>query len=266
MSGPNAAAFTRALVRRPGSTFASGLTSAAGPPPDLIAAGEQHLAYCAALRETGLIVSQLAPELQFPDGTFVEDTAIVTARGAILTRPGAPSRTGEVESVAVALRAIFPQLPAIQAPGTLDGGDVCEADGRFLIGLSTRTNESGAAQLADFLTSLGYEACVVDIRTTAALLHLKTGLAYIGDDTWVMTRIARQVVPLDGFAARRVIDVPEEEAYAANCVRVNDSVLVPARCPRVIDALRTTGHRILALDMSEFKKMDGGLSCLSLRF
>jgi dimethylargininase len=168
--------FTRAIVRLPARSFADGLSSAAEGPPDVDNALEQHAAYVRALRDCGLQVTCLEPDESYPDGTFVEDTAIVTERGAVLARPGAPSREGEVGGIHECLRNFYTDPPRIEAPGTLDGGDVCAADGHFLIGISARTNEQGARQLARHLDRLGYTSSTLDIRANAALLHLKSGI------------------------------------------------------------------------------------------
>ena len=203
----------------------------------------------------------------YPDGTFVEDTAIVTGRGAVLTRPGALSREGEILSMSVCLRQFYADLPAIAAPGTVDGGDVCEADGHFLIGVSARTNAQGAHQLAQHLGRLGYPASLIDIRSNPSLLHLKSGIAYLGDGAWVADGgIQGDLRSQSGIEVRDLILVSPTEAYAANCVRVNDAILVAAGYPRMRAALESRGCRIVPLEMSEFRKMDGGLSCLSLRF
>jgi dimethylargininase len=260
-------AFTRAIVRRPTVNFGDGLTSAGEGAPDFEKALQQHEDYCDALRRCGLQLTHLAPDAAFPDATFVEDTAIVTGRGAVLTHPGAPSRRGEVTSVALALNEIYDDLPRIQAPGTVDGGDICEAGDHFLIGVSARTNESGAAQLAGHLRRLGYSASLADIRNIKGLLHLKTGIAWLGDAVWLVDEaIVESVRGWSGLQIDRIIAVGPEESYAANCVRVNDAVLVAQGYPRVSKALEDLGLRTVILDMSEFRKMDGGLSCLSLRF
>jgi len=259
--------FTRAIVRPPGRNFADGLTSAGDGAPDFALAVQQHQQYCAALGRCGLELTRLEPDSRFPDGTFVEDAAIVTARGAILTRPGAPTRAGEVVSIGTALRAFFPDLASIEAPGSVDGGDVCEADGHFFIGLSARTNEAGARQLQTHLTGFGYSASFLDIRASRTLLHLKTGIAYVGDGTWVVAAaIAHELQSVGLNTMRDVISVAPREGYAANCVRVNECVLVPAGYPVIAAALAARGLNPVPLAMTEFKKMDGGLSCLSLRF
>jgi len=259
--------FTRAIVRPPAGSFASGLSSAAEGPPDLNRALAQHAAYVQALRDCGLKVTALAPDEAYPDGTFVEDTAIMTGRGAVLMRPGAPSRTGEVRGMELCLRDFYQELPAIAAPGTVDGGDICEADGHFLIGISARTNEQGARQLAEHLAGWGYTSSTLDIRSNQALLHLKSGIAYLGDGAWVADGgIEADLRSQKGVRVHAVILASASEAYAANCVRVNDVVLVAAGYPSMSASLAKLGCRTVSLDMSEFRKMDGGLSCLSLRF
>jgi dimethylargininase len=259
--------FTRAIVRPPARNFASGLSSAAAGPPDMERALEQHARYVQALRSCGLEVTCLAPDDEYPDSTFVEDTAIMTGRGAILMRPGAPSRAGEVHGIGRCLRSFYADLPAIDAPGTVDGGDICEADGHFLIGVSARTNEHGARQLAAHLDRWGYASSIVDIRGNPALLHLKSGIAYLGEGLWVADgAVLGELRSRTGIDVRDVISVAAAEAYAANCVRVNGAVLAAAGYPGLSAAIEARGRRLVQLEMSEFRKMDGGLSCLSLRF
>lgn len=254
--------YTHAIVRRPASNFADGLTSSDEGAPDIGLALEQHRVYCHALEECGLEITELPADPLHPDSTFVEDTAIVMAHGAIALRPGAPSRVGEVESVVAALRHHFPDVPRIFAPGTVDGGDVCEADGHFLIGLSSRTNELGARQLERRLGDLQCTSSLVDIRSSR-LLHLKSGLAYLGNGCIAITaELARD----PALSRYEKIPVLAEERYAANCVRVNDCVLVAAGYPKFADMLVTKRYNVVRIEMSEFRKMDGGLSCLSLRF
>jgi dimethylargininase len=181
----------------------------------------------------------------------------------IITRPGAQSRLGEVDSVDQVLRGFFSELRRIDAPGTLDAGDVCEAGDHFFIGVSKRTNEAGAKQLATFLGDWNYTASLIDIRDLSNILHLKSGLAFLGGN---------QLVLIDDLAEKKqfqdysIIRVPTGEEYAANCLLINDKVLVPADFPSFEKRIQDLGYRTFALEMSEFQKMDGGLSCLSLRF
>jgi len=255
--------FTRALVCPPAASFDAGLTTAALGAPDLARAREQHERYCAALAELGLALVHLAPDERFPDSTFVEDAAVVTSELAVITRPGAPSRLGETEAVEAALRELFERIERIEPPGTLDGGDVCEAGEHVFIGVSQRTNEHGARQLAALLEREGFAATLVDIRAVPGILHLKSGLAHPGERDLVLIDALAEHPAFRGWRALRV---PRGEEYAANCVRVNERVLVPAGFPRVAETLERAGHAPLTLDMSEFEKQDGGLSCLSLRW
>lgn len=256
--------FSRAIVRVPGPSFERGLTtSAALGSPILDRALEQHAAYCEALRACGLKLAVLRADEQHPDGTFVEDTAVVAARVAVIARPGAPSRAGEVSAVAAALRAFRPELESVQAPGTLDGGDVCQVGEHFLIGVSQRTNEAGAKQLAAILARHGYTYTLIDIRAERELLHLKSGIAYLGDGRFTVSSAAAAAALPQGCEP---IPVDAAESYAANCVRVNDSVLVASGHPSLAARLEGLGYRLVPLEVSEFQKMDGGLSCLSIRF
>lgn len=210
-----------------------------------------------------MTLTRLEPEPGYPDSTFVEDTAILTERRAILMQPGAPSRAGEVASIQSVLADFYPSLLSIQSPGTVDGGDVCEAGEHFFIGISRRTNEPGARQLAEMLASFNYTSSLIDIHGVDGILHLKSGLAYLGE---------RRLAVIDSLAERSeffdydLLRVNAGEEYAANCVRINEHVLVAAGYPAWEEKLTTLGYQTIALDMSEFRKMDGGLSCLSLRF
>jgi PAS domain S-box-containing protein len=255
-------AVTRAIVRPPGANFADGLTTVDLGRPEFLTALAQHEKYCRALQECSVEVIALPSDESFPDGTFVEDAAILTPKGAVLTRPGEASRLGEIESIRNILTPLFPSIFHIVAPGTLDGGDVCEAGDHFFIGISRRTNESGARQLADLLRHMGYSSTFIDIRNTPGILHLKSGIAYLGD-----RRIAvwGSLAKPDLFRGYELVHVPPGEEYAANCIRINDRMLIASGFPGFESGLRQMGYNVLPVDMSEFQKMDGGLSCLSLR-
>jgi dimethylargininase len=255
--------FTRAIVRPPAATFAAGITSSNLGRPDLALALEQHEAYCRALGGLGLSLTRLAPDSDFPDSTFVEDAAIVTSRGAILTRPGAASRTGEVAALGAVLREWFPELAAIIPPGTVDGGDVCEVGQHYFIGLSGRTNAEGAAQVSRWLTGNGFSSSMIDIRGISGLLHLKTGLSWLGGRQLLAVG---EIADHEALRGWEVVRVPEGEDSAANCIRVNDSLLVADGFPGTHGLLDQWGYHLVPLAMSEFQKMDGGLSCLSVRW
>jgi dimethylargininase len=170
---------------------------------------------------------------------------------------------GEVETIRESVQRFYPVVREIHFPGTLDGGDVCEAGTHFFIGISHRTNEEGARQFAEFLAADGYTASTVDIRSLSSILHLKSGIAYLDKGTLV---VMGELAGRDEFAGYNRVRVAATESYACNCVLVNDRVLVPAGFPRLQAQLVERGYSPLPVEMSEFRKMDGGLSCLSLRF
>ncbi|MDI6694431.1 MAG: hypothetical protein QME21_05235 [Anaerolineales bacterium] len=255
--------FTRAIVCKPAVNFAEGLTTQSLGVPSYEKALEQHAAYCAALRQCGLELIELPADASYPDSTFVEDTAILTPHCAILTHPGALSRQGEVDRVRDVLIHYYSRIYAIQPPGTLDGGDICEAGRHFFIGVSQRTNEAGALQLAEILAGEGYTSELIDIRRTPGILHLKSGIAYLGDR---QLAVIQALANHPAFREYELLELPLGEEYAANCVLVNEYVLMAAGYPRFQKILVEAGHRLILLEMSEYQKMDGGLSCLSLRF
>ena len=255
--------FTRALVRPPAATFVAGITSSGLGAPDVALALEQHAAYCRTLEDLGLALLRLDPDPDYPDSTFVEDAAIVTPRGAILTRPGAPSRAGEVAAVGAALRRWYPEPAGIAAPGTVDGGDVCEAGEHYFIGLSRRTNREGASQLAGWLADHRFGSSVMDIRAMPGLLHLKTGLSWLGGRRLLA---AGEIAGHEALRGWEVVPVPDGEDYAANCIAVNGALLVARGFPATSALLGELGYRLVPLEMSEYRKMDGGPSCLSVRW
>jgi dimethylargininase len=257
------ARFTRAIVCPPADSYAHGLTNADLGPPDVTLARAQHAAYCTALQQLGVQVTLLPAEPAYPDSTFVEDTAIVTAKGAILCRPGAPSRAGEVHSMRAALQQLLAHdVAEIIEPGTVDGGDICQAGHHFFIGLSARTNDVGADQLGRWLHGKGYTSSTISIRNDPTLLHLKSGLTWLeGTQLLVAPALAQRAV-LGNYDL--TVTAPGEE-YAANAVLINGVVLMAEGYPETAARIAALGHRVTTLAVSEFQKMDGGLSCLSIR-
>ena len=254
--------FRSAIVRPPGPNFAAGLTSESLGPPDVALALAQHARYCDALQRCGLHLTRLPADPRHPDACFVEDTAVLLPRCVVITRPGAVSRRGETAAIRDSLAQQGIPLQTIVEPGTVDGGDICEAGEHVFIGISARTNAAGAAQLARLLQAAGHTTSEVDIRDIPGILHLKSGLSWLGDGRLLLIAALADHA---AFAAHERVCVESDEAYAANAVRVNDHVLVAAGYPRTAARLRELGHALIELDMSEFRKMDGGLSCLSLR-
>ena len=188
---------------------------------------------------------------------------MLTSRGAVITRPGAASRRVEIDAIEPVLREHFNEIQFIREPGTVDGGDVCEVGEHFFIGISERTNAEGAEQLGRALESFGYSSRLIDIRGTSNILHLKSGLAYLGGKCLMVIEAFREEEEFCGYELL-FANYPEE--YAANCLRVNGKVLTAAGFNETKGKLDYLGYETIALDMSEFQKMDGGLSCLSLRF
>jgi dimethylargininase len=252
-----------AILRRPAANFAEGLTTVTLGKPDLVKVDQQYRRYCEALAQCRVELTILEADPAHPDSTFVEDTAVLTENRAILTRPGAKSREGEVSGIRGTLAKFFSSFAEIEAPGTLDGGDVCEAEKHFFIGLSQRTNDEGARQLAGILAHEGYTASVMDIRAMKNILHLKSAIASLGRNHLV---VIDEMASRKEFAGYDLIRINAEESYAANCVRINDHVLIPSGYPALKSDLEQRGYAVIPLEMSEFQKMDGGLSCLSLRF
>ncbi len=249
-----------ALVRPPSLALAEGeRTFVQRAPLDAARALEQHQAYVALLVELGVVVRELAPLPEHPDGTFVEDTAVVLDELAVIARPGALSRRAETESVAAAL-ARHRELVRVEAPCTLDGGDVLAMGQTILVGQSTRTNHAALKFLAHALLEHGYRVKAVEV---SGALHLKTALSYLGPDTLL-------VQPAWIHAARippaNVIEVDPREPFAANVLALGAAVVVPSAHPRTAERLAAHGFDVRTLDLSEFHKAEAGPTCLSLLF
>ena len=251
--------FTRAIARKPGNDFDQGLTTSDLGLPDYNLMRAQHEAYVRALESVGLAVTVMESLPGCPDAYFVEDAAVVVPEVAVITRPGAPSRRGEVDSIELAL-ARFRSTVRILPPATVDGGDVLMAGNHFLIGVSGRTNEKGVRQLGSLLEKHGYTW--VPVRVGAGL-HLKSGVNFLGQNTLLVTEAFAGDETCKGY---RKIVVDKDEAYAANSLSVNGCLMVPRGFPKTRKKLEVLGMKIMELDVSEARRMDGGLTCMSLRF
>ncbi len=251
--------FTHAIVRKPGRNFAQGISSANLGTPDYARMVDQHQAYIQALESLGLEVIVLDAELNYPDAYFVEDVAIVTPDVAVITNPGAPARKGEEDSIEPVLARYRPTV-RIQPPGTVEGGDVLMVGTHFFIGISERTNLEGATQLGNVLERYGNTFTLVPIQ---AGLHLKSSVNYAGKNTLL---VCEDFAERGEFQGYRTIVVPQIEAYAANTLWANDHLITPAGFPETRQRLMALDLPIIELDVSEAHKMDGGLTCMSLRF
>lgn len=248
-----------AITRTPGKNFAKGLTTAKLGKPDYELALRQHAAYVDALKDIGLHIIELEPQPAYPDAHFVEDTAVITPDVAVISNPGAASRRGEEKSIAEVL-AQYRELETIEAPGTLDGGDVLMIGNHFLIGISERTNPEGAQQLGRMLEKYGNTFTTVEV---GAGLHFKSSVNYLSKNRILITQEFENHPALRSYEK---IIIPREEQYAANTLWINDHLLIPRGFPRTREKLSRLGQEIIELDVSEMQKMDGGLTCLSIRF
>lgn len=260
--------FTHAITRKPDKNFANGITTSSLGQPDVKLAVYQHEKYCEALRDAGLQVVTLDAMEKFPDGCFVEDTAIVTEKDAIITRPGDPTRRNEVDHIADILSG-YKKLQFISEPGTVDGGDILRIGSHFYIGLSYRTNEAGAKQLGHYLSTLGFTSSEIEVGN---VLHLKTGASFIGNNSVLCIDELQQ-----HFGNHNTVTVSLDEDYFSNTILVNNTLIVAKGFPNTFkkinqylekqylnQKLQQDVINIVELDMSEFRKMDGGLTCLSL--
>lgn len=253
--------FKNAIVRRPGRSLVDGITSAPElGKPDYKIAIKQHDDYIEALKFCGIEVTELQADERFPDSCFVEDVAVCTKKFAMIAKPGASSRRGEEKEIIEVIKKFYNNLEYIKEPGTLEGGDVMMVGDHFYIGLSKRTNREGAEQLIEVLKKYGMSGSIVEI---SEMLHLKSGLAYLGDNILLVTG---EFINNLEFKKFNKIMIDEEEIYSANCIRVNDYVLVPAGSPETKEKIKAAGFKVIVVDTSEYRKVNGGLSCLSLRF
>lgn len=250
--------FKTAITRKPAKNFARGLTTSNLGSPDYDLISTQHDAYVEALRSIGLDVIELAEEPVYPDAHFVEDTAVVTPDVAVITNPGAAPRRGEEDTIAPVL-ARYRRTTRIEAPATVDGGDILMVDKHFFIGISERTNIAGARQLGKILEGYGNTWQTIPV---GAGLHLKSSINYLGHKTLIVTE---DFANLEEFENYNKIMVDPVESYAANTLWINEHLLVPKGFPDTRRKLDPLGLEVIELDMSEVRKMDGGLTCLSIR-
>ena len=252
--------FTKAIVRTPGRSVINGVTTAGLGKPDYCKALEQHRDYIKALRLCGLDVIVMPPDEAYPDSTFVEDCAVLTEKFTIIGNLGIKSRKGEESSIAKILREYYSNITQITEPGTLEGGDVLRVGDHFYIGITRRTNVEGAERLISVLSELGYTGSTVHVTRS---LHLKTGVACLDSNEIVL---AGEFIGNQVFGDFKSIIIDDDESYAANCVRINKHVLMPAGYPKAMRKVEAAGYSVVEVDVSEFRKIDGGISCLSLRF
>jgi dimethylargininase len=252
--------FRNAIVRHPGVSVKEGLSSSSPGRPDYHKALRQHNIYTSELRTLGLDVRVLPADEQYPDSVFIEDVAICTPGFAVITSPGAVTRMGETQGMHGVLSDYFSKIEEIKLPGTLEGGDIMMAGDTYYIGISRRTNNQGADQLISILEKEGLKGIKVPL---GALLHLKSGVSYLGNNNILVSDLLKDRVEFKDF---NHIRVRAGEGYAANSLWINGTVLVPEGYPYTREQIENAGYKTITIDVSEFRKVDGGVSCLSLRF
>jgi dimethylargininase len=253
--------YTHAVVRTPATSVVNGLRADGGEGPSYDGVLAEHSAYVETLRGLGLNVEELPAVDAFPDSIFVEDPALVFTEGAIVLNLSAPSRAGEAALIAPVLEGGFERVLHMQGPGHADGGDVLVLPDRVLIGLSGRTDRTGAEELVALLAQLGKKGEIAE--TPPGVLHFKTGCSLIDEET---VFALPQMVEAPVFDGLRVIPVPQGEEKAANKLRIRDAALIGAHFPKSRDIIEKMGVRTIPLNVSEIAKIDAGLSCMSLRW
>ncbi|MDG4820437.1 arginine deiminase family protein [Asanoa sp. WMMD1127] len=245
-----------ALVRAPSSRLAEGIvTHIARTPVDVDLARRQHDAYRAALADAGWSTVDVPPADDCPDSVFVEDTLVVCGDLAIVTRPGAPERRGEIPGARAAAESLLLDVVEIEAPGTLDGGDVLQVGDRVYVGVGGRTNQAGFDQLATHLAGRGRTATPVALH---GVLHLKSAVTALPDGTLVALPNLVDIQALPQL-------LPVEEEGGAHVVLLGEErVLIAASAPRTADLIHRLGFAPVVVDISEYEKLEGCVTCLSV--
>lgn len=252
--------FTHAIARPPAASIVDGLRAVDQGQPDLDTYLAEHSAYLETLRACGVETILLRPLEAYPDSVFVEDAALCLPEGFIVLRPGAPSRRGEADEMAADFDRLGYTYRRISRGG-IDGGDILVTDRRVMVGKSDRTDNDGFSELEQLLAGWGYAARRVD--TPAGVLHLKSDCAILDSDTVLSTRRLAQSGCFKDF---RILELPPGEEASANCIRVNDHVLVPEGYPVTAELLDSSGYKVVTVPAGQAALLDGGLSCQSLRF
>ena len=254
--------FTHAISRRPAASIIRGLRAVDTGAPDLALMQTHHAAYVAALRGTGAAVILLDALDAFPDSVFVEDTALCLPQGAVIMRPGAPSRLGEVAEMAPHLQALYGQVARISGTDEfIEGGDILVTGREILVGRSARTNAAGIAALDKITKPWGHT--LREVFTPPGVLHFKTDCSLLDAGTILATpRLAASGC----FAGYNVVHTAPGEEAAANAIRFNDVVLMADGFPGTQAAVQAAGYKVVPIGNSECAKLDGGMSCPSLRF
>lgn len=256
--------FTKAITRKPCKALINGISTGqfCDGTPDYVEAVNQHDKYVAILMDLGLEVTDLEADERYPDSCFVEDPAVVMEGCAVITNPARESRNGEKYEIISAIKKYYNdnQIFHIKAPGTMEGGDVMKVGNHFYVGLSDRTNEEGARQFNEIVTKFGYTSSTVPVTEG---LHLKDFVIYLENNNMLVTKVMNEQPAFKEFN-RFVVDA--DELYAINSLNINGTVLVPEGYPKTQKIIEDLGYPVKLVDTGEFRKIDGSLTCLSLRF
>lgn len=253
--------FTHAITRRPAASVVNGLRAVDTGAPDLATFQDHHADYITALESTGAAVITLDPTEEYPDSVFVEDAALCLPEGAIAMRPGTSTRVGEAAVMAPELTKLYDMVLTIQGPGFIDGGDILTTETEILVGTSARTDSAGIEELRTLVARWGYK--VRELQTPEGVLHFKTDCSLLDENTILSTKRLADSGCFEGY---NVIHVAEGEEPCANSIRFNDLVIMPDGFPKTEEILRNAGYNVRKVGNTEAGKLDGGMSCLSLRF
>ncbi|MDB5664247.1 dimethylarginine dimethylaminohydrolase family protein [Cypionkella sp.] len=254
--------FSHAITRKPSTSIIAGLRAVDTGTPDLALMLTHHADYIAALRATGAEVVELEAMQAYPDSVFVEDTSLCLPEGAVVMRPGAASRLGEAAEMAPHLAALYGDVRRIQGDDSfIEGGDILTTETEILVGRSARTNAAGVAELARLVADWGYK--LREVFTPPGVLHFKTDCSLLDGETILSTKRLADSGCFEGY---KVIYVVDGEEACANSIRFNDLVIMPAGFPKTRAVLQQAGYKVQEIGNTECAKIDGGMSCLSLRF
>lgn len=251
--------FTHAITRKPSSSVVEGLRAVDTGAPNFEQMQQDHDAYTETLREAGAIIHELPALENFPDSVFVEDAALCLSKGAVLMRPGAATRRGEVEHMKATLESLYTDVREINN-GFIEGGDILITGTEILVGRSERTDAAGVAELKQLVEDWGYS--VREVITPEGVLHFKTDCSLLDPNTVLCTK---RLATSGCFESYNVIFTAEGEEAAANAIRFNDYVMMPAGFPKTASLLQKEGYLVKQINNTECAKVDGGMSCLSLR-
>lgn len=253
--------FTHAIVRTPARSIVDGLRAVDTGQPDFEAFLQHHQDYIAVLKGTGVTVIELEPLEDLPDSVFVEDAALCLPKGAVVMRPGAPTRLAEAAAIAPSLAKLYTQVKTISGPGFIEGGDILTTEKEILVGRSARTDEAGIDELRQHVSDWGYS--VREVITPKGVLHFKTDCSLLDEETILSTK---RLTASGCFSDYQVIYTAEGEEACANAIRFNELVIMPDGFPKTQEILTKAGYQVKAIGNTEAAKLDGGMSCLSLRF